>query len=439
MLAKWIHYVKTDLWRERVKDQPRHRSIFIRLIQIIVLAVRGFIENDCKFKASALTFFSLLSMVPIIALIFGIAKGFGMQKQVEEQLLQRMHGQEEVIGKVIEFSNKMLENTSGGIIAGIGVAVLFWAIIKLLSNIETSFNSIWGIMKPRSFGRKFSDYISMILVCPILLVISGGVNVFVNSQAKIILAKIPLLQSLGLVFWIPAKMLPLVTLWIVFTFIFIFMPNTKVKFSAGLFAGIIAGTLIQVVQWAYVAFQIGVAKAGAIYGSFAAIPLFLVWLQISWLIVLFGAEISFACQNVETYEFEPDCMSASRSYRNLLSLLITHRVIEKFCNNEKPADAPQISHELEMPIRLARQLLYDLSESGVLSEVRNYKEREFAYQPAVDVEKITVKFVIEKLQHHGTQNAPVIQSDELKKLSSCLTQFREITEKSQANILLKNL
>ncbi|HBG26718.1 MAG: ribonuclease BN [Planctomycetes bacterium GWF2_41_51] len=438
MFKKWIDFIETDLWRMRLKDQPRRKFFLFRLLQVIVLAYRGFNENKCRFKASALTFYSLLSMVPIVALMFAIAKGFGLQKQVEEQLLERTQGQQEVVTRIIEFSNKMLEETSGGLIAGIGVIFLFWAIIKVLSNIENSFNEIWGVIKPRSLGRKFSDYISMFLICPILLAISGSLTIFVNSQFQTLTTKIPMLQNLGLLFWLPLKMLPYVSVWILFTFIFAFMPNTKVKFTSALLAGIVAGTIFQFVQWIYVNFQIGVAKYGAIYGSFAAIPLFLIWLQTSWLIVLFGAELSFATQNVETYEFEPDCLSASKSYRTLLSLFIVQWIVKKFTVGEKAPDAPQLSHDLQIPVRLVRQLLYQLSESGVLSEVRN-KEREYAYQPAIDVDKITVKFVIDRLEHHGTKNVPVLRSKELDKLSDCLHKFSETIDKSEANILLKNL
>jgi membrane protein len=229
------------------------------------------------------------------------------------------------------------------------------------------------------------------------------------------------------------------TIWVVFTFIFAFMPNTKVRFKSALIGGITAGTIFQIIQWVYINFQIGVAKYGAIYGSFAALPLFLIWLQMSWLIVLFGAEVSFAHQNVETYEFEPDCLSVSKSFKKLLSLLIVHRLVRKFCNGEKPSDASGLSHELEMPVRLVRQILYELSTSGVLSEVRNSKDKEFAYQPAVDLEKITVKFVIDQLERQGTSNIPVAKLSELDKLSNCLRQLGEVIETSPANALLKNI
>jgi membrane protein len=439
MFAEWMKFVKTDIWRIRLKDHSRSKSFVIRLIRIIALAIRGFDENKCRLRASALTFYSLLSIVPIIALMFGIAKGFGLQTQVEEQLLAKMEGQKEVVTKIIDFSNSLLASTSGGVIAGIGVAFLFWTIISVLSNIESSFNDIWGVVKPRSFGRKFGDYLSMILVCPILLVISGSATIFVSSQVKLIVEKIPLFQSLGQVSWLFLKLLPYVTIWVVFTFIFAFMPNTKVKFKSALIGGIAAGTIFQIVQLVYIDFQMWITNYGAIYGSFAALPLFLLWLRTSWLVVLFGAEVSFAHQNVETYEFEPDCLLVSKLFKKQLSLLIVHRLVKRFCNAEKPADAPGLSHELDIPVRLVRQILYELSESAVLSEVRNGKDREFAYQPAVDVENITVKFVIDQLEQHGTSDMPVAKVGELDKLSNCLRQFGEAIEKSPANVLLKNI
>lgn len=439
MYAKWTNFIERDLWRIRLRDHSRGKSFVIRFIQIIALAVRGFYENKCKFKASALTFYSLLSIVPVIAVMFGISKGFGLQKQVEEQLLAKMEGQQEVVTKIIDFSNSLLANTNGGIVAGIGVAFLFWTIISVLSSIENSFNEIWGVIKPRSFGRKFGDYLSTMLVCPILLVISGSMTLFVSSQIQLVTEKIPLLQNFGPVFWLVLKLLPYAVVWILFTFVFAFIPNTKVRFTSALIGGIVAGTIFQVVQWIYINFQIGVSNYGAIYGSFAALPLFLIWLQTGWLVVLFGAEVSFAYQNVETYEFEPDCLLVSHSFKRLLSLFITQKLVQRFCQGEKPSDASQLSHELDIPVRLVRELLYELTESKVLSEARKGEYKELAYQPATDVDKMTVKFVIDQLEQRGGADIPVNKSNELDKLSDSLRQFGKTIEASPANILLKNL
>jgi membrane protein len=439
MLARFLNFIQTDIWRMRLRDHSRGKSLLIRFLRVVVLAIRGFNENKCKFRASALTFFSLLSIVPVIALMFGIAKGFGLQERVAAQILEKMRGQEEVANKVIAFSNSLLDKTSGGVIAGVGVIFLFWTIISLLSNIEGSFNDIWGVVKPRTFGRKVSDYLVTMLVCPILLAVAGGATIFLSGQIQTLTEKFPMLNNFGPAFWLVMKLLPYLTIWISFTFIFIFMPNTKVIFVSGLIAGIVAGTLFQLVQWGYVNCQVQLTAKYAIYGSFAALPLFLLWLQFSWFIILFGAEVSFAHQNVETYEFEPDCLSASHSFKTLLSVLITQRLVRRFCDGEKPIDASDLSHELEIPVRLVRQLLYDLSESGIISEVRKGEDKELAYQPATDVDKLTVKFIIDRLEQRGTSSIPVLRSVEMDKLSDCLRQFDATIEKSPANILLKNL
>ncbi|UCC22042.1 MAG: YihY/virulence factor BrkB family protein, partial [Planctomycetota bacterium] len=287
--------------------------------------------------------------------------------------------------------------------------------------------------------RRFSDYVSIVLLCPILLAVAGSATVVISSQVRRLLSTLPFFSSLGPLVSLLLRMLPYCTIWLMFTFVFIFMPNTKVRFRSGLLAGIVAGTIFQIVQWAYINFQIGVAKYGAIYGSFAALPLFLLWLQISWLVVLFGAELSFAHQNVETYEFEQDCLSVSHSYKRLLSLLVAHHLVQNFCNGEKPSGASQISHKLEIPIRLVRQILYELAESGVVSEVKTDGDKEAAYQPGRDVEAITVKYVIDAFEKRGYSAIPVIRSDGFDKLSDCLDRFGKAVEESPANVSLKNI
>jgi len=440
MLSRLVQFIKTDIWRIRLKNYSGTKPFFIRQLRIILLAIRGYAEDKCKFRASALTFFSLLSIVPVIAMMFGIAKGFGLEQKVESQILERMQGQEEVAQNVIGFANSLLENAKGGFIAGIGVIFLFWTIIKLLSNIENSFNEVWGVKKARTMGRKFSDYLSIMLVCPILLVTSSSVTVVVSSQVKLVVQQYAFFRTaLGPLVFILLKLLPYCTIWLVFTFIFIFLPNTKIKLTSGLLGGIVAGTIFQIVQWIYINFQIGVANYGAIYGSFAALPLFLLWLHLSWLVVLFGAELSFAHQNVDTYEFEQDCLGASYSFKRILSLLIIHHLVKNFCNGEKPSDASNISQILEIPIRLVRQLLYELTEAGIVSEVRKEDQKDASYQPGKDVEKLTVKFVIDALEQRGNSDVPVIQSDELNRISECMKTFGSALGQSPANVHIRDI
>jgi len=423
----------------RLRNLPRAKSFFIKQLRIIVLAVRGFGEDKCKFRASALTFFTLLSIVPVIALVFAVAKGFGIQQRVEALIMEKMAGHEQIARQLIDFSSSLLANARGGLIAGVGIVFLLWAVIKLLGNIENSFNDIWGIKKPRHIGRKFSDYLSVILVCPILLVIASSATVIISTQARQIIQKLGFISSISSLILPLLGLLPFCSIWLIFTFIFIFMPNTRVNFKSALLAGIVAGTIFQIVQWAYINFQVGAAKYGAIYGSFAALPLFLIWLQLSWFIVLFGAELSFAHQNVDTYEFEPDCLLVSGFYKKQLALLISSLLVKNFAAGQRAPYAIEISQRLEIPIRLVRQIMFELVEAGVVSEVRREQDRDAAYQPARDIDSMTIKFVIDSLESRGSADIPVSATAELEKIRSSLKQFAEQIEKSPANMLLRDV
>lgn len=438
MISKFFNYVQNDIWRVRLHNYPPTKSFLIRQLRVFVLSIRGFIENQCKFRASALTFFTLFSIVPILAMIFGIAKGFGLDKRVQEEILNKFQGQEEMANKIISFTDSLLANANGGLIAGIGVIMIFWSIISMLGNIESSFNDIWGVKKARSFGRKATDYLIIMLLCPVLLVMAGSITVLISAEIQHFADKLPILKTYGEIIVIVLKLLSFLAIWTTFTFIFIFMPNTKVKFTSGLVAGIITGTIFQIVQWAYIKFQIGVANYSAVYGSFAALPLFLLWMQTSWWVLLFGAELSFAHQNVDTYEFEPDCLLVSYSFKMMLTLLITQSIVRSFCNDEKPMTSTEISHKLDIPIRLVREILYELVEARIISEVRQ-GDRELVYQPAKDVEKLSIKHVIDSIEKRGNTNIPVIRSAEYDKLSTCLQLLADTIKVSPANMLLKNI
>jgi len=438
-LSETIQFLKTDIWRIRSSKLTGQKSFWIRQLRIILLAIRGFGEDKCQLRASALTYYSLMSVVPVVAMAFGIAKGFGFEKLLEEKILGGLPGQEEMAQQIIGFARSFLENTRGGLIAGIGVVALFWTVIKVLGNIESSFNDIWGIRAARTAGRKFGDYLSIMLICPILIIMSSSVTVLVTSQITLIVEKLAFLGPVGEAILFSLRVLPYAVIWIVFTFVYKFMPNTRVQLKSALIAGIIAGTSFQVVQLTYIYFQVGVAQYGTIYGSFAALPLFLIWLQLSWLIVLFGAEVSFAEQNVDTYEFEADCLKVSHSFRDLLSLNIAHLCVKKFRQAEKALSADEVSHELEIPVRLVRQILYELVEARVLSEVKLDDTETMAYQPARDIDDLTMANVLNQLNQQGVNWIPLDNTGDLEKLKGRLMQFQEVIEKSPANLPLKDI
>ncbi len=374
------------------------KYFLIKQLRILLLATRGFGQDQCPLRASALTFYSILSIVPVVAMAFGIAKGFGFQEMLENQLMEKFSGQEDVMIRVVDFAHSLLENTKGGMIVGIGIIVLLWTVIKLLAHIEGSFNDIWEVKKSRSYGRKFSDYLSIMLISPLLIIMSSSATVFITTKIALITEKVALIGMFSPMIFFMLKLIPYCLMWILFIFTYILMPNTKVNFSAGFIGGIIAGTIFQAAQLAYILFQVGVAKYNAIYGSFAALPLFLIWMQLSWLIVLFGAEISFSYQYVDTYEFEPDLRQISPAFKRLLTLQVANRVISTFSKGKMPLTASNLSQALEIPIRLVQQLLDELVESEIFSITEIKENEKLAYQPARDINIITVKSIIEALE-----------------------------------------
>jgi membrane protein len=438
MIGHLVSFLQHGLWRVRIRTLPKYQYVLFRQLRIVMLAIRGFAEDRCQLRASALTFFTLLSIVPVVAMAFGVAKGFGFDQHLESILMEKMHGQEEVMAQVLEFSNAMLANTKGGLIAGVGIALLFWAVIKLLGNIENSFNAIWGIKRGRSMGRKFSDYLSVMLICPLLLIVASSMTVFITSQVTMVAAQLAVLGPVSALILLSLKIIPYAIVWTLFTFIYLFMPNTKVSFSAGVLAGITAGTIYQCVQWAYIFFQMGVAKYNAIYGSFAALPMFLVWLQASWLVVLFGAEISFAVDNEETFELEHDSKHTSHRFKRLLSLKIVE-ICAKHFDGQGPLDVRTIAGQLDAPIRLVRELLFELVEANVLSEVTDGNAKSERYQPAQDIGQLTLKHVLDLMDRHGNDDVTVVNEQALAGISQHMEALDTLVRQSSDNVPLTSL
>jgi len=437
--TRMIKFLRQDLWRIQLGTLSPAKSFFLRQVRIIFLTFRGFDENKCALRASALTFYSLLSVVPFVAVAFGIAKGFGIQKLLEKELMEKMEGQEEVLSYILAFANSALEDAKGGIIAGVGVAMVIFLVIKLLGNIEQSFNDIWGVRQSRTWGRRLSNYLSIIFVAPILMIMSSSITLFIATGIRSLAERSGMSDQLDFLIIPSLKILSFCVVWLLFVFIYIFIPNTKVKWSSGILGGIVAGTAYEILQWGYINFQIGVSKYGAIYGSFAILPLFMIWLQLSWLIVLFGAEISFAHQNVETYELEPESLGASIAIKRLLALAMAHLCIKRFMSGETPLSAVEIAAKLDTPIRLTNQVLYDLVSCRILSESIGKEEKVVFYQPARSLETLSINFIIQSLDALGSEEIPITRSSEIDRISKCMEDFSAIIEKSDANLLLRDI
>lgn len=439
MIKEIKKFYREQILNPYVDADSGYRFFLIRQIRIIILAFRGFIEDRVSMRASALTFYTLLSVVPIAAMAFGVAKGFGFESKMRDFIIDNFKGQEDVMNYIIELSEKVLHNVEGGLLAGIGLIILVWSVMQVLTNIENSFNAIWQIKHPRPFLRKLSDYLAMMLIAPFLIILSSSVMVYistkiqaVNNSYEVISVLTPLVERI-------ISLVPYMLVWLLFTVVYIIMPNTKVHFKYALIAGILAGTLFQITQWAYIHFQVGVSRYSALYGTFAALPLFLAWLQISWLIVLLGAEISFAYQNVEKYEFESGSLNLSNHYKRLLSLYVAYSIIKNFQEGNEPMTSSQISKKLGIPIRLIRDIIFSLVNAKVLIETVTESPRENGYLPAVDINKMDIKFVIDRLDHTGSDHFMIRESPVFEKLSDMHEKIFKTLKKSNHNVLLKEI
>ncbi len=440
ILFKLMNFFREGIWRIRLKDLPPGKSVMLRYLKVVLLSSEGFLKHNCDLRASALTFYTTLSVVPVAAMLFGVAKGFGYENKLKAELYQRFAGQEEVLDKIVVFADSFLENTKGGMIAGVGVAVLFWTVVSILSNIESSFNAIWGVRKSRALIRKLTDYLSLMLICPLLVLIASSATVFITTKLTSLSGEIPLSESLSPAIIIMARLLPVLVIWILFSFIYIFLPNTKVNLKSGIIAGLAAGILYQVLQESYIFIQVALSKYNAVYGSFSALPLFLIWLRMSWLIVLFGAEVSFADQNVKNTEYERDAMKVSYSYKILLTLWTVSFLVKKFCRGEMAPTDIEITDVLGIPIRLTREIIYDLSNAKIISEVVMEHNECIRYQPGVSIEHLSLTYVMEAINANGDSDAfPVSEDQSLNSISESLKEFKSELARSPANVLLKDI
>ncbi|MCU4155775.1 YihY/virulence factor BrkB family protein [Carboxylicivirga sp. A043] len=429
LYEKVKYYLHEDLWRVRADKTTRRQFFLIRILRIIYIAIKGFIQDSCPQKASALSFYSMLSIVPITALAFAIAKGFGVNDKLELLMETRLEGQEEIWHKVAEFGLNYLEKTRGGELAGVGLGVLLWSVIQIFSNVEISFNDIWKVKHPRGLLRKFSDFISLSFVGILFLTSMSGMIMFVTKQ----------LESWGFHYGLFVPISSFLILWIIFTLLVSIMPNAGVKTKSALFGAFVTAIMFQILQHSFIEIMHRVTSYNLVYGGFAALPLFILWMQTSWLIVLFGAELTFAHQNAHSFEFESDIKNISHSYRRLLLILITERIVKRFDNEEEPYDNQELSLELKLPVRLVNELLNQLIECKIISEIYYQGAEDTFYQPASSISKLTVLKVINLVDHYGTTDFHYESSEHFDKMKDVLEQMNRRLDSSRTNKLLKDL
>ncbi len=415
----------TEIEKQNLKQ--RSASIWNRLLRLLCDAAKGFIQDDCYSKASALTFYSLLSIVPVLAVIFGIAKGFGLEDILRFEITERFGEQKELTEKAIEFAYSWLSSVKADVIAGFGVLVLFWSIVGLLSSIETTLNQIWKIPHSRGIGRRISDYLAAIVICPFFFITSSSMTVWLSHLSRVY-EGVVFLQVVNPLLLLFLKLFPYFLSWLLFTFNYYFLPNTRVFLKSALVAGFVGGATFQMWQWVYIKFQVGAASYGAIYGSFAALPLFLVWMQISWIIFLAGAELAV---QIENHLFVPLRNVVPLSKKGA-ALLIAYRCVESFVLGKPPQTDRSLSHEIGLSLTELHWILDALQKEQIIASV-SYQQQPIGYQPARPVESITFDLVCQAVDKQLEVLAPVSDSDAFRKIKDYLSSSKELLQAASSN------
>ena len=373
-------------------------DVLLKTLAVIVVSLDRFIKDASTISASALTFYSTLSFIPVVALILAIARGFGAAKAFEDWLKEQTYTNPDVMEWVMSIANKALDNTQGGVIAGFGIVLLLWSVIRMLSSTELAMNRIWGVKKGRSLAKKFTDYMSILFIAPILVILISSMNVFMMSNLQAYAMDEGFLSYASAALKAILTLVPYVLVWFLFVFLYMFMPTTPVRFKYALVAGIIAGTIFQIVQWFYIKFQVGVSSYNAIYGGLAALPLLLVWLQLSWSIVLWGTELCYIMRNRHFLYRD-----ANISVRWVDDVNVTVKMLGFIAGQYQSglggATLADICKKLKMSSSKVRVVLQELVDRNILVEVKD--DDDVSYYPAVDFHHLSLADIIIRLSHAG--------------------------------------
>ncbi len=380
-------YWTGGVWNE---TQSNWRINFVKTAN---LSVRSILDTNLQQKASALTFNTMLALVPTLAMLFAIGRGFGFQNIIESEVFNLIPVQRDELSNVFTFVDSYLAQSSEGIFVGVGILFLLWTLISLLSNVEDAFNHIWGINKKRNFYRKVTDYISIFFIIPILIICTNGIKLFVLTMSSDTFLS-PVVETL-------LDVAPTILTWMSFTLTFMLIPYTKVKFKYALLSGFLCAIVFQLIQWLMVSGQIYVSKYNAIYGSFALLPILLIWIYLSWLVCLSGVVLTYSSQNIFRFNFRDNINEISQRYMTDVTIVILAIIAKRFSQQKQPYTKLDITERYEIPIRLVGTVIDHLVDVKLLSSVIGKDDREIAYQPAFDIEHLTLRSAKERLRNSG--------------------------------------
>ncbi len=388
-------YLSVGVWRDTRRDFK------VSVVKTLNLSVRSFLSADLQGRACALAYRTLLAMVPALALMFAIGRGFGFQDVLESQLYSYFPSQKNALNAAFNFVDSYLAQASEGLFVGVGIVFLLWTMISLIGNVEESFNSIWRVRQGRTMVRKIIDYLAILLILPILMICGSGLSIMMSTTLKNLL---PYSWSGTAVTGILDAASYVIT-WICFAMAYMFIPNTKVKITNALIAGVFVGTAFQALQWLFLTGQLYVSKYNAIYGSFSFLPLMLIWMQLVWLITLIGGVLCFASQNIGQFNFGDDVDRVSPEYKRCVILGIAAVICKRFAERKPPLNSSEIAEAYGLPAKLVAEIVILLQKVKVISFIAAPGELlEHPLQPALEVSNLTVGEVMKRVLTEGSSD-----------------------------------
>jgi membrane protein len=421
-----------QLWQTEAARLTRFKRLVHSLLKIGFMVGREFIENLVNLEAMALAFKTLLSLAPLLAVVFSILKAFGVHNRMEPALVEALaplgEKGKEVTAHLIGFVDKM----SAGALGTVGLVTLFITVLSMMGTIEDAFNRIWHVTAPRKLTRKFSDYLSVILVGPVL--VFAAMTITATLQSNTFVQKMISLQPFGTVILTLLKLVPYFTLWGAFTFLYVFIPNTRVKLGSALVGGLVAAFLWQSVGWGFAVFVASSTRYYAIYSSFAILLLFLLWLHMGWVIVLLGAQVAYAHQHIRFYEGERDLLVNSPAGREKLALRMMYLIGRNFFHGLDPLSVTTLASQLYLPAGLVRDFMETFRQCRLVLPLAD----EEAFVLARDPERISLKEILDCVRNSGMKH-PTIQTDEELAIEELLRKVDDSVAKTLEGKSLQSL
>ncbi len=397
MRERFEHFIaqlRRELWKSDEQPSPLWRRVFARAMLIAYAVVRDLIDGQLTLRAMSLVYSSLLSLAPLIAVSFSVLKAFGVHNQLKPALQSMLEPLGEEGGKITTNILNFVENIQVGVLGSMGLALLFYTVVSLMQKVETSFNYTWRVTQPRTFAQRFSDYLSVLMIGPVLIFAALGVTgSLLNNSVVEYLSDI---GPLGSVIHFATSLLPYVLIIAAFTFIYSFIPNTKVHILAALSGGVISGILWETLGWGFASFVVTSAQYTAIYSAFASLMFFLIWLYLGWLILLTGASIAFYVQNPD-YTLTPrNGLHLSLDQRTKIALAIMHKISGDFYAGRAMSTAGELAAALNVSEAVMLQVLDTLQQQQLLAQSGDARPQ---YLPASPIENMTVKTVLDAVRY----------------------------------------